>query len=143
MKIKVIIDKEREEEVIVYAQNKSRLVEDIEKLVLSEQKTVIGYYEDEMKIIPKEEVECFIVENGKVYALLGEEKLKIKNRLCNLEEILDYRFIKINQSCIANIERIKNFKADAYGSLRVVFKNGYSDYVSRRNLKSVKERLGV
>ena len=29
------------------------------------------------------------------------------------------------------------------GTLSVVFKNGYTDYVSRRNIKAVKERIGI
>ena len=60
-----------------------------------------------------------------------------------LEEMLDDSFVKINQSCIANIKKIDRFKATVGGSLTVIFKNGHIDYVSRRNLKNVKERLGL
>ena len=52
-------------------------------------------------------------------------------------------FIKINQSCIANIRQIQRFDTSFSGTLRVIFKNGYTDYVSRRQLKAVKERLGL
>ena len=41
------------------------------------------------------------------------------------------------------IKKIKKFDTSVSGMLTVTFKNGYRDYVSRRNLKSVKERLGV
>jgi DNA-binding LytR/AlgR family response regulator len=46
-------------------------------------------------------------------------------------------------SCIANLSKIKKFNASFSGSLSVVFKNGYTDYVSRRSVKFIKERLGL
>ena len=67
----------------------------------------------------------------------------IKNRLYQIEEIVDSNFIKINQSCIANINQIKKFDATLGASLLVIFKNGHSDYISRRELKNVKRRLGL
>ena len=78
-----------------------------------------------------------------MYALTENEKFKIKSRLYQLEEKLDNNFVKINQSCIANIKKIDRFKATVGGSLTVVFENGYVDFVSRRKLKNVKERLGL
>ena len=44
---------------------------------------------------------------------------------------------------LINIDKIKRFDASLSGFLLVTLKNGYSDYVSRRNLKNVKERLGL
>ena len=38
---------------------------------------------------------------------------------------------------------IRNFSAKFNGSLQVVFKNGYCEYVSRRQIKAVKERMGI
>ena len=61
--------------------------------------------------------------------------------MVELEESLPDNFLKINKSCIANIDKIKSFDATITGTLAVNFKNGYRDYVSRRRMKSVKERL--
>ena len=52
-------------------------------------------------------------------------------------------FVKLNQSCLANIKQIKEFKASIGGSVMVIFQNGYKDYISRRELKNVKERIGL
>jgi len=60
-----------------------------------------------------------------------------------LEEKLSSDFIKINQSCIVNIKKIEKFSASIYGTLNIKLKNGYSDYVSRRNMKKIKERFGL
>jgi len=39
-------------------------------------------------------------------------------------------------------ELIKKFDVSFGGALTVIFKNGYTDYVSRRQMKIVKERIG-
>ena len=52
-------------------------------------------------------------------------------------------FIKINQSCLANKTKIKRFETTIGGALKVVFKNGYIDFISRRELKNVKNRMGL
>lgn len=143
MKFSLFIDKERAEECIVYAHEKSRLVEEIEKLILENGFDLTGYKDGSIIKINLSEVYCFMVENGKTYAITETDRLLVKNRLYQLEENLMENFIKINQSCIANIKKIKRFDASFSGSLSVVFKNGYSDYVSRRQVKNVKERLGV
>jgi DNA-binding LytR/AlgR family response regulator len=75
--------------------------------------------------------------------MLEKEKYRIKTRLYKLEETLPQNYVKINQSTIINIQKIDSFSSDFTGTLKVKLKNGFCDYVSRRNLKSVKERLGV
>ena len=143
MKCKTVIDKTREEEVIIYAHERNETVEAIEKLVLRSDFELIGYLGKSAVRLEWSEVYCFTVEDNKVYAVTENEKLQLKHRLYQIEELADNDFVKINQSCIANINHIKRFDASISGTLRVVFKNGYTDYVSRRQLKTVKERLGL
>ena len=143
MKYSLIIDKNKEEEVIVIAHEKHELVEKIEKLFFNNDKELTGYLDDEIIILDISKIACFISEDNNVYALVGEYRYKVKKRLYQIEEILDDDFIKINQSCIANINQISRFKASFNGFLEVIFKNGYKDYVSRRELKNVKGRMGI
>lgn len=143
MKFRFFIDKSRDEEVIVYAHEKTKLVEDIENLVTENNFDLIGYADREAVKLDLADVYCFTVENNKIYALCEQEKFLIKNRLYQLEEKLTENFIKINQSCIANVRKIRKFDASFSGTLTVIFKNGYKDFVSRRNVKNVKERLGL
>lgn len=143
MKLKITIDKTREEEILIFAHEKTRLIDEIESLVNNSAKELVGYSAGEAQRLMPLIVTCFTVENNKVYAVTDKDKLQIKMRLYQLEEMLDESFIKINQSCIANINEIKRFDSSISGTLKVIFKNGYCDYVSRRNIKSVKERLGV
>lgn len=143
MKFKLFIDKEREEEVIVYAHEKSRLVSEIESLIEDSASELVGFNRGEATRISAGDVYSFVLEEGRLFAVTENEKFLIKSRLYKVEEKLPQNFVKINQSCIANIKKIKKFDVTVSGTLKVVFKNGYTDYVSRRNIKKVKERLGL
>lgn len=143
MKLTVFIDKDREEEIIVYAHERSGLIDQIEKLAADKREEIIGYKNSIAEILDPADIFCFTAEGGKVFAVTDKEKFRIKERLYSLEESLGNDFIRINQSCIANIRKIRCFESSVYGSLVIIFKNGTKDYVSRRNLKNVKERLGI
>ncbi len=143
MKLRIVIDKEKEEQILIYAHEKTPLIESIERLIEDSCPKLTGYSENGASVLSPDEVYCFISENGKTYALTEKEKLVIKSRLYIIESTLGNGFVRLNQSCIANTNKIKRFEADIYGSLMVIFKNGYKDYVSRRQVKSVKERLGI
>ena len=142
MKCRTVIDKDREEEVVIYVHEKNSLSYEIEELVLGKSLELFGYKDKNIVKLSPSDVFCFTVENNKVYALCEREKYQIKQRLYLLEEILDSDFVKINQSCIANIRKISKFDTSITGTLMVSFKNGYRDYVSRRQMKKVKERIG-
>jgi len=143
MNFKILFDKNQEEDLIIIAKEKNEAVEKIEEILINENSTLLGFNENYAEVLKISQIHAFICENSKIYALTDKEKFKIKYRLYQLEEKLPRNFIKINQSNIANINMIENFSATLYGTLAVKFKNGYTDYVSRRNIKKVKERLGL
>lgn len=143
MKCTLIITDEHQEEVVIYARKRTKLTDDIEALVNGSVPEIIGYGENQAVRLKTDEVTCFMVEDSKVYALTDKEKYQLKQRLYQLEEMLPNNFVKINQSCIANIRQIKKFDTSISGTLLIKFKNGYKDYVSRRQMKAVKERFGL
>ncbi len=143
MKLSVFFDKNREEEVILYLHRKTDLIEKIEDMIESDLTNLVGYTDCEAVLLYPEEIFYFFTEDNKVFAASEKGKLRIKQRLYVLEESLGKDFVKINQSCIANIKKIKKFDFSVFGALSVVFKNGDKDFVSRRQMKSVKERIGL
>lgn len=143
MKCYTYIENVNEEKVLIYANERTKLVDEIESLVLTSDVDITGTYNDEIIKININDVSCFLSENNKVFALINDKKYQIKQRLYQIEEMNLASFIKINQSCLANKKKIKKFESTIGGSLRVVFKNGYIDYISRRELKNVKERMGL
>ena len=143
MKCELHIDKNTDEKVLIYAHEQNKSVDEIKSFVENQDIEIIGYKDNEVEKLNPNNVICFIVEDSKIFAITDNEKLRVKLRLYVLEEMLGESFIKINQSCIANISKIKKFDSTISGTLTVIFKNGYKDYVSRRNIKSIKERLGL
>ena len=144
MKYTIIIDKDREEEVIVYAKEKSALTDEIQRLVSDNTLDLIGYDKNGEGVkLTADEVYCFAVEDNKIFAITEKDRLRLKCRLYQLEEFLPENFVKINQSCVANIRKIARFDTSVSGTLLIKFKNGYKDYVSRRQMKAVKERFGL
>ena len=143
MKLQIVVDKTKEESVLIVCHDKNELVCKIEKLITSTNENLSCYKDDEIRVLNLEEVACFITDDNKVYAYINKDKYLVKKRIYELEELLDNSFLKINQGCLANIKQIEKFVATIQGSLDVIFKNGYREYVSRRQLHIVKERLGI
>lgn len=143
MKLTTIIDPSREEEVIIYAHSHHELVENIQKLIADKPAELVGFLDDKAVILDYGKVNHFTVENDRVYAHVGKDCYRIRYRLYQLEQMVTPEYVKINQSCLANTRQIARFEAAYSGALRVVFKNGDTDYVSRRNLKNIKERFGL
>ncbi len=144
MKCTVVIDTNREEEICIFAHKRTSLIEEIEQLAAADGISLIGYDEDKIAVpLKPSEIYCFTVQGNKMIADTENGTFAVRSRLYQLEDTLPHNFVKINQSCIANIRKIQRFDATLGGTLRVVFQNGYTDYVSRRQLKHVKERLGL
>ena len=143
MKCEVIIDPACEEKVVIYAREKNRQIEAIQKLVAESSMELMGWRDREMTTLKPADIFCVTVLDGKVWAICEKEQFLLKQRLYEIEQLLPETFVKIHQSCLANLRKVERFDASISGTLMLRFQNGHRDYVSRRQLKHVKERLGV
>ena len=143
MKCEIIFDANTDERVVIYAKENSILVSNIKEFVENSHNGFMGHGSNEIIKLDFDEIYCFSVIDNKVYAICKNEKLQLKERLYTVEESLPDYFIKINKSCIVNMNMIKSFDASISGTLKIHLKNGYVDYISRRQLKIVKERIGI
>lgn len=134
---------EDKEEVVAYAKDRTELINLIEKICLNDSTKILGYDDNIIKELNPNEIECFITVQDKVYAVVKDNKYVVKKRLYELNELLSNSFTFVNQGCLANLKEVDHFEASIGGSLLVVFKSGYKDYVSRRQLKNIKERIGI
>ncbi len=142
MKYRIEIIENQEEDMIISAKAQTDTLRKIEALLEAQQGELFGYANGDTVKLNGEDIYCFFVESGKVYAQTDSEKFQVKERLYQLEQQYDKGFVKINQSCLINLSQIAKFQTSIGGSLSVILKNGYHDYISRRQLKSVKERMG-
>ena len=143
MKFKLRIDKDAEEEVTVIARSPSPLIQQIENLIRNHSgvENIIGYRDDEMRILKLEEIECITILDRKVIAIDDQGiHYRIQERLRDLEEILPPNFIRINKSTIANELRIIKYEATFSGGVDALFQCGYREYVSRRCFAEIRRR---
>ena len=143
MEYKLIIDKEKEESLILTVNERNELVEKIEEIIGVKKDIILGYKDNEILRISPSDADCFFTDNNRIYAFVGEEKYLLKIRIYQIEEMLDSNFMKINRGCIVNIKKIKKFEMSFGGTISVVLTNGFKDYISRRELKNVKRRMGL
>ena len=135
MKYKLIIDDKQEESIVITAHSKTDLIKEIELLIAKDSLKLYGYKDEQIVPLDKKEVYAFYTLDGKVYASIKDDTLLIKERIYQLEESLSETFIKVNQGCLINVKKIAKFETNLVGSIKVVMKNGYSDYISRRELQ--------
>ena len=142
MKFRLIIDKEKDEEVVVTARNRTALIDEIEALISKHADRIPGYSEDDIKMLSVSEIECITVLDGKTYAIDGKNRrYRLKQRLYELEQQLPPSFIRINKSALANETRLDRFAVSYAGSVDAVFMCGYTEYVSRRCFSQIKRRF--
>ena len=144
MKFRWIIDKEKDEEIIVTVHNRTALIDEIEALIQRHAGTdrIPGYTEDDIKMLSVSEIECITVLEGKTYAIDSKNhRYRLKQRLYELEQQLPSSFIRINKSTLANEARLDRFTVTYAGSVDAVFKCGYTEYVSRRCFTQSNRRL--
>lgn len=142
MKCNIILNSDHEEGVWIYAREKTDLIEQIERLIDEDVEKIAGYKNGSLCYLTAEDIYCVAVEDNKVYAVTEQDRWLLKQRLYQLEALLGDGFIKINQSCLVNAKKILRFDTTFSATLTVTLKNGYRDYVSRRQMRTVKERMG-
>ena len=144
MKLKLIIDPDKEEEVVVTAHRRTPLVDELEELILKYKglDTIAGYDEENIKMLSIGDIACVTVLEGKTYAIDSKNhRYRLKQRLYELEQLLPPSFIRINKSTLAKLTAIDRFVVTYSGSVDAVFRCGYREYVSRRCFSQIKRRL--
>lgn len=143
MKCEIVIDPECEECVMIYAKKNYPIIEEIRNLTIRNGDGIFGYVGNEIVKLDPMQIQYITVVKNKVHAVCDDQRYVLKDRLYVLEELLPDFFVRINQSCLANITKMERFDTSISGTMKIKFKNGDIDYVSRRQLKTVKKRVGV
>ena len=142
MKFRLIIDKEKDEEVVATVRERTAFIDELESLISKHTDRIPGYTEDDIKMLSVSEIECVTVLDGKTYAIdTQNRRYRLKQRLYELEGTLPSSFIRINKSTLANESALDRFTVTYAGSVDAVFKCGYTEYVSRRCFAQIKRRL--
>ena len=146
MIFRLIIDRDCEESVVASVHARTPLIGEIERLVLQEgnPNQISGYAEDEIRMLDFDEIECFIVEREKTFAVCVDKKrYLIRKRLYELEGLLPASYERISKSAIANWRRIVRFRVQLSGAVDAVFRSGYTECISRRCFAELKRRYDL
>lgn len=145
MDIEVIIDnKYSNPKVTIYTDKMSDEISSVINIIKNENNSKLyGFLDNELYFINFEDVFLLYSENGKVYAKTSKNSYLLKFRLYQLEEMLDKNFIRISNSEIINIKKVKNLDFAMIGTIKINFINGTYTYVSRRFIKKIKDYLKI
>lgn len=146
VKIEIKIDENCSETKIVIVTNK--MSDEVSELVqtLSDEspQTIIGYTDGYAKILEHPDIVRIYATNGKVYAESGDKEYLLRLRLYEIEEKLNNRtFIRISNSEIVNLKKVKKFDLNLVGTICVSLSNGKKTYASRRYVSKIKQALGL
>lgn len=132
-KVIVITDKVTEEINVLVA----RLSEATPRLIA-------GFRDNVLRILEQDEIIRVYANNGKIIASTDNGEFFIRQRLYEIEQLLDSsRFVRISNSEIINLRKVKGFDLSLAGTICVSFTDSSVTYVSRRYVSKIKKILGV
>lgn len=146
MNIEIKLDEKYDEpKLIIYAKQVDKDISTIIDSISSiNQQTLKAYKDEKLYILNQKDIEAIYSEDSKIYVRLENDTYTIKNRLYELENILDKNsFIRISNSEIINFDKVKNIDFKILGTLVINFKSGNKAYVSRRYIPKIKEFLKI
>lgn len=146
MQIEVKIDETcKEPKVIIVTDSMTEKVSDIIKKLSDTRSGVIaGFQEDMVEILEPTDLYRVFAEDGKVFAETNRGQYTLRLRLYEAEQRLDSRsFVRISNSEIINLKKVKRFDLSFAGTICVLLSNGTTAYVSRRYVSKIKQILGI
>ncbi len=146
MQIDVKIDSSvSETKVIIIAGKMDAEIDALLKMLSCEQpKMIAGFRNDEMQILEQETISKIYACDGKVFAKTQNCEFLLKMRLYEIEERLDKScFVRISNSEIINLKKVKSFDLSMSGTICVVMQDRTVAFVSRRYVQKIKKTLGL
>lgn len=116
----------------------------IERLSQEEVGLITGQRQGALYIIEQQDIVRIYAQSGEVIAVTGEGEFSLRQRLYALEEMLDRRsFVRISNSEIINLKKVKRFDLSISGTVCVEFADGSTAFASRRYVSKIKQILGL
>ncbi|WP_010093982.1 LytTR family DNA-binding domain-containing protein [Ornithinibacillus scapharcae] len=144
MKVNIDIDeKYGETSISIQASEWTEELEEIVNVIRkSKQQRLFGVDEDQTVLLNPSEIDYVYAENRKIYAVLRDRKLELRMKLYEVEELLiPHHFMRFSKSVIGNLNQIERFDLSFNGNLCVYFHSGTKEYISRKYVNPIKEKL--
>lgn len=135
----------KEPNMIIYTDEITKEIQQLaDRVSHTQNKILTGIRDQKIFLLNPEDIYCFYSENQKVFAKLERETLWVKLKLYELEEMFGgTSYVRVSNSCIVNIDKIRNLELSYSGTIEINFKNGEKEFVSRRFVPKIKKYLGI
>lgn len=146
MKIALIIDKKYEEaQIHICSKENSPEIRNLYRTVEAAVNIGITAYDgDKVYIVSSTDIIHIYTQDLKVYIATVNGVYRLHQRLYELEQELDTsRFIRVSNSEIVNIKKIKRLDTSLTGTIRMYLDCDREAYVSRRYVTKIKKALGI
>ncbi len=105
---------------------------------------IAGFQGERAALLAQDSLIRIYGAGGRIFAATEEGEYRLRLRLYELEERLDRRiFVRISNSEIISLKKVKNFDLSLAGTIRVSLSDGSAAYVSRRYVKKIRQVLGL
>ncbi len=105
---------------------------------------VAGFRDNILRVIEPDEIKRIYASGKKVFCETDDGEFTLRQRLYEMEERLDNsRFVRISNSEIINLKKVRSFDLNLVGTICVSFIDSGTTYVSRRYVTKIKKILGV
>ena len=105
---------------------------------------ISGIKNEKVELLEQAALIRIYAEDGKVFARTENDLYQLRLRLYELEERLDDSlFVRISNSEIVNLKKVKSLDLSFVGTICMELSNGDVSYVSRRYVTKIKKRLGL
>lgn len=144
MKVNIDIDEKYEETFItIHAKEWTNGLEELIRNINHQTpKRIVGIKEDKSILLSPNEIDFVYAQNRKVYASINKQSIELNMKLYELESLLQgHDFIRFSKSVIGNLNQIKYFEVGFNGNICVFFHSGSKEYVSRKYVLEMKEKL--
>ncbi|WP_077718904.1 LytTR family DNA-binding domain-containing protein [Novibacillus thermophilus] len=138
-----ISEKYEETTVTIQAKEWTKELETLVRMVKSTKPIrLLGIDAEQSVLLDPNEIDYVYAENRKVYAAVQKQRIELKMKLYEAESLLEpHQFTRFSKSVIGNLNRIQRFELAFNGNLCVHFTSGNKEYVSRKYVAQLKEKL--
>lgn len=146
MKVEIKIDENcKDPKIIIVTDKMTDEINDIMKRLSDEQPKMIAGFKDEVvELLEPSDIYRVFAAAGKVFAETIRGEYMIRLRLYEMEQRLETNsFVRISNSDIINLKKVKGFDLSFAGTICVTLSNGTVTYVSRRYVSKIKQILGI
>ena len=142
----ILDDKFADPKITIRTKEKSKLVEDIieavENISGTDFPSVPGLTGEKVEFISQRDIVRVYTSGRKLIIQTDNNSFFSTKTLSKIEEVLNKdRFIRISQSEIVNMRKVKQFEMKLVGTIGLEFENGEKTWVSRSSVKTVKAFL--